>query len=207
MPSPWPNFTTVAQPQNKALPTSEPQFPTSEMKVTTNASPLPSLPGLSGRRTRVGFTVPEWAHLPLLDPGSRWASYGLQSPLSPAGRPLCPHEAPLLPRLAGAPHVPPYSHPAWNPSVGQEGQESPGVWVQLVGYQMANYQVVGPLVVGCQVTGHQVASCGGWGTGLGSGADTRSRCHTRDCQRPETFNPEAVPHSPTALPISATPTH
>lgn len=60
---------------------------------------------------------------------------------------------------------------------------------------MAEYhRVVGRLVVGYQVmgrqlTGHQVASCGDWGIGLGSGADTRSRYHTRDCQRPETFDP------------------
>lgn len=124
---PCPNFTTVAQALNKALPTSEPQFPTHEMKVTTNASPLPSLPDLSGRRTQVGVTVPEWAHL---DPGSQWASTG-SGVLSPQLKP--PHKAPFFPQLAGAPHIPPYSHPAWNPSVGQEGQESPGGWVQLVG--------------------------------------------------------------------------
>lgn len=117
-----------------------------------------------------------------------------------ATRPLCRQETPLLPRLTDAPHIPPCSHSVWNPSVGQEGQESPGGWVQVVGYEVG-----GPQVVGWQVAGCQVASCGSWQAGLGSGADTRSQYHSPDCQRPETFNPGVVPHCPTALSISATP--
>ena len=87
-------------------------------------------------------------------------------------------------------HVPPCSHPAWHPYLGQEGQESPGGWAQVaehqvvehwaagnqvvgyqmaehlvmgnqvVGYQVAGYQVAGYQMVGHQVVGYQVASCG-----------------------------------------------
>lgn len=94
--------------------------------------------------------------------------------------------------------------------MGQEEQASPGGWVQVVRYQVAGYQVgehqvVEYQVAGYQTAGNQVASYGGWGTGLGSGADTRSRYHSPDCQRPETFNPGVVLHCPTALSISAIP--
>lgn len=76
---------------------------------------------------------------------------------------------------------------------------------QVAGYQVGGHQVVEYRVVEYQTAGNPVASCGGWGTGLGSGADTRSRYHSPDCQRPETFNPGVVPHCPTALSTSAIP--
>lgn len=87
------------------------------------------------------------------------------------------------------PHAPPCSHPAWSRSLGEEGQESPGGWVQVAGHQAA---------------GHQAASCGGRRAGLGSGADTRSRCHTPDCRSPETVNPRG---GPLVGPRPANPTH
>lgn len=55
-----------------------------------------------------------------------------------------------------------------------------------------------------QVAGHQVASCGSWGAGLGSDADTRSRYHTPDCRSPETFNPGVVPQPFLSLPPTPT---
>lgn len=69
-------------------------------------------------------------------------------------------------------------------------------------HQEAGHQEAGHQEAGYREARYQVASCGGWGAGLGSGVDTRSQYHSPDCQSPETFDPGGCP---TALPRSAIP--
>lgn len=177
------------------MPTSEPQF---QMKMATSALPLLSPPDPSGRRPQVGLTVPGRDRPLPLGPRSKRSSPELHKQAPGNARVLFsqvagPSAHRKVPPLADAPHAPPCSHPAWSRSLGEEGQESPGGWVQVAGHQVAGHQAAG----------HQVASCGGWRAGLGSGADTHSRCHTPDCQSPETVNPRG---GPLVGPRSANPT-
>lgn len=152
----------------------------------------------------MGFTVPGRDRPLPLGPRSKRSSPELHKRAPGDARVLFsqvagPSAHRKVPPLADAPHAPPCSHPAWSRSLGEEGQESPGGWVQVAGHQAAGHQAAGH-----QAAGHQVASCGGWRAGLGSGADTRSRCHTPDCQSPETVNPRG---GPLVGPRSANPTH